>query len=279
MKRRYVAPLRADIDRRVFAHPIFAGFAQWLGWCEGVAWPDISALNDGIDGARHAYTGHALRFVAQTPKLLADGLHYEARIHERGEIATRLDNWHDLLNAMVWCRFPAIKSALNVRQHADILCVGGKQRTPAQYAQTLFDEGGALVTLRDSALVEMWNRHAWAELFDTPHWCDGRIQVELFGHALLEHALTPGKLITAKCLVWHSGSPLPGGSINSEAAAMIAAGRWLNDPQELRPLPLSGIPGWHAQQDGEFYLHAECFRPVRAGREYPLPATIPLSSR
>ena len=51
-------------------------------------------------------TGDAAVFVAQTPALLADGLHYEQRIAERGEIATREGNWHDLLNALIWLRFP-----------------------------------------------------------------------------------------------------------------------------------------------------------------------------
>jgi len=32
------------------------------------------------------------------------------------EIATREHNWHDLLNALVWLRFPGLKSVLNRRQ-------------------------------------------------------------------------------------------------------------------------------------------------------------------
>ena len=60
--------------------------------------------------------------------------------------------------------------------------------------------------------------------------------------------------------------------IDEWIAAAIAAGRCLGDPQELRPLPLSGIPGWHRQaQDAGFYRDQPCFRPVRAGRIYPGP--------
>ena len=113
MKRRYVAPARAETAATVFTHPLFAGFERWLDWCTGSSWPDAATLNAALAGVVHARTGRPLRFVAQTPTLLADGLHYEARIHERGEIATRNDNWHDLLNALVWCRYPRIKSALN----------------------------------------------------------------------------------------------------------------------------------------------------------------------
>jgi hypothetical protein len=46
----------------------------------------------------------------------------------------------------------------------------------------------------------------------------------------------------------------------------------LNDPQELRPLPVSGVPGWHANTgDESFYTAAPCFQPLRAGRTYPAP--------
>ncbi len=51
----------------------------------------------------------------------------------------------------------------------------------------------------------------------------------------------------------------------------IADGTALNDPLELRPLPLAGIPGWYPGQDARFFAEAECFQPVRAGRVYPPP--------
>jgi len=46
----------------------------------------------------------------------------------------------------------------------------------------------------------------------------------------------------------------------------------LRDPLDLRPLPLSGLPGWHAESDTEpFHRHAECYQPRREGRAYPPP--------
>ena len=50
------------------------------------------------------------RFEAQTPTLLADGLHYEQRIAERRVIATREGNWHDLFNAMIWAALHAYQA-------------------------------------------------------------------------------------------------------------------------------------------------------------------------
>lgn len=52
-------------------------------------------------------------------------------------------------------------------------------------------------------------------------------------------------------------------------AQAIADGVLLNDPLELRPLPLAGIPGWHARQEAAFHARADYFRPLREGRVYP----------
>jgi hypothetical protein len=58
----------------------------------------------------------------------------------------------------------------------------------------------------------------------------------------------------------------------AQVAKGIAQERALLDPQELRPLPLSGIPGWFdGAQDDRFYREAACFRPLRPGRSYPAP--------
>ncbi len=200
MKRRYHAPARVETAPDVFVHPLFSELSDWLDWCLRPEWPSLDDLNAGLAGAIHGDSGQPLRFVAQTAELLSDGCHYESRIHERGEIATRRENWHDLLNAMIWCRYPSLKAALNTRQHRDVLRVGPKQRTPAQCAQTLFDEGGAILQLRDAALLEAWDRHDWQQLFDPGRWRAGVVRVLIFGHALLEHALTAGRRITAKFL-------------------------------------------------------------------------------
>ncbi len=94
----------------------------------------------------------------------------------------------------------------------------------------------------------------------------------LIGHALLERALVPDLLLTAKCLAWlEPGSPSDA-SVTQRVAEAIAAGEQLCDPQELRPLPLSGLPGWHADAgETRFLREGECFRPLRAGRRYPQP--------
>jgi hypothetical protein len=284
---RFVAPPRIAVDPAVFDRPPLTHWLEFGSLLHGPDWPDIGALNAL---ARHSVRGEAARFVVQSPALLADGRHYEQRIAERGEIATREGNWHDLLNALIWLRFPQLKAALNARQVAQIAIAGPKSRTREQCALTLFDEAGVVATLRDPALLALWDVHDWYGLFwrERSAWSDGRIEVTVFGHALLEHALKPRQLLVGKALVAAPASP---GSVQSVAAAAdtarsetvidalaqaILAGALLTDPQELRPLPLSGIPGWHADNANEaFYLSAPCFCPLRAGRRYPPPTPSP----
>ncbi|MHB1056446.1 MAG: DUF3025 domain-containing protein [Rhodanobacter sp.] len=268
---RYVAPARGMVDPTVFGRPPLAAWGEYAGLLEAVAWPSIDALN------QRRPAGMPQCFVAQTPALLADGLHYEQRIAERGEVATREGNWHDLLNALVWLRHAALKQALNRRQTAEIARMGPKRRSRAQYAMTHFDEGGVIVALRDPALLALWDAHDWHGLFWTRRqaWLDGSIQLELFGHALLEHALSPDKLLVAKALVFQAADAA--GPLPDRCAEAIAADQALHDPQELRPLPLSGIPGWHPDNAGEaFHRSTACYQPRRAGRVYP-PAHPPAS--
>lgn len=241
-------------------------------WCgdaallDGEAWPSIARLNACLPAGAHH------RFVEQTPSLLADGLHYEQRIAERSQIATRTGNWHDLLNALVWLRYPALKQALNARQITEIARMGPKTRSRAQYALTHFDEGGVIVWLRDEALLKLWDVHDWHGLFwrHRQAWLDGTIELELFGHALLELALDPARLPVGKALVFRQeeGTGVPPALAHCVAA--IEQGHLLRDPLELRPLPLAGIPGWHPDNAHEaFHLDTACYQPRRAGRRYP----------
>jgi hypothetical protein len=264
-KRRFVAPGRSALDSGIFAHPAFEGVSRFRSWFSAPDWPTLAELNDAMPVAGR-------RFVVQDQSLLEDAQHYELRIAEQGAIATRAENWHDLFNATIWCRYPAIKQALNAKQVAHIATMGTAQRNRAQYALTQFDEAGVIVCVRDPALLALWDRHDWATLFHhhATSWQSGDIRIAaVIGHALLEHALLPELLLVGKCLVLQ-------GDVDDETciasvARAIAEGRALNDPQELRPLPLAGIPGWYTGQDAGFFAEAQCFQPVRAGRMYPQP--------
>jgi hypothetical protein len=280
-RRRYVAPTRDSIDPGCFDAPIFDGYRAYADWMLGAGWPSIDALNAKLGEVVHAFGGQSLHFVPQTAHLLGDGLHYERRIFEQGAIATRAGSWHDLFNAMVWIEHARLKAALNRRQADDVGRAGPDLRTRAQCALTHFDEGGAIVLLRDRGLLDAWDAHDWTSLFVRRRdaWRDGRAQVVVFGHALLEHALQAHPVHTAKCIALLDLAPAPPSTVAtnlSEAvASAVASGEVLLDPQELRPLPLSGIPTWHPNNgDAAFYRDAPCFRPLRSGRRYPPPLTL-----
>lgn len=227
-------------------------------------WPDIDALNAALP-----LPGR--RFVVQDKALLADGLHYETRIATHGNIATRTENWHDLFNALVWACHPAIKSALNARQCRHIAAMGAQRRNRAQQALTQFDECGVIVRLADPALLPLWDSHRWHELFagQAARWQDRGIGVAaVIGHALMEQALVPGRLLVGRCVVVQGRDDA---ACVARVAEAIAGGGVLEDPLELRPLPLAGMPGWHPRQDAAFHAQVDYFRPLRAGRRYPPP--------
>lgn len=261
------------------AHPLLRAW-QVGGRCI----PALDALNDlrreaqGSDGIARP------EFRAQTRALLDDGLHYESRIAKRGELATRENDPHDFLNALVWLRHPRLKWALNARQVADIEKVGPKQRTRGQCALTHFDEAGAIVWVSDPGLLPVWDAHDWPALFRARNGAWGNsIAVTVFGHALIEHVWNGHDLPVAKALVVQ----VPPSSLAAQAvdtcavlaqwpsaerriAEAVGDGRLLADPQDLRPLPLAGIPGWHRANTDPAFLHeAPCFRPLRPGRRYP----------
>lgn len=282
-KNRFAAPARDALAADVLTHPPLAHWREFDALLRAAGWPNLATLNElAAHSASRNPTRTPFRFVEQTRELLADGLHYERRIAERGAIATRTDNWHDLLNALVWLRYPRLKLALNARQVAEIAVAGPKARTRAQCALTHFDEAGVVVAIRDPALLAWWDAHDWHGLFwrEREAWRDGRIALQVFGHALLEHALQPRQLLVGKALVATIEESGAGRSDGENAAtdvvtAAILDRRALLDPQELRPLPLSGIPGWHQDNDDEtFYRNAQCFRPLRAGRRYPAPLAL-----
>jgi len=259
--RRFVPPPRAAVDATVFEHPVFAGLKDFHDLLAGREWPAIADLDGrlGLPG---------LHLVEQDATLLADGLHYEVRIAQ-GRLATRADNWHDLFNALVWARYRQLKHALNARQCMHIESMPPGQRNRAQAALTQFDETGVIVRVRNHALLAAWDAHDWRALFEPAHWQSGDIAIAaVFGHALMEQAVLPGRRLVGKCVVVQGDADAE--CVDAVARA-ITVGGVLTDPLQLRPLPLAGIPGWYEVQDAAFYADADYFRPLRAGRAYPAP--------
>ncbi len=253
-----------------FAHPIFAGLSAHHALLAQEAWPTIDALNAAAR-ARHG-EHFTPRFVEQNQMLFSDGLHYETRIRDHGVVATRPANWHDLLNALIWIEYPELKHALNARQAEDVARFGTRGRTRGQCALTHFDEAGVIAVLREPERLAAWDRHDWFEFFRGETLWPRPPEVIVFGHALLEHALIEGQNVVGKTLVVVAAPEVTLAEVVTRFARAITRGEALCDPQELRPLPLWGLPGWQAMNaNPDFYRTSPCFQPVRGDRRYPPP--------
>lgn len=195
----------------------------------------------------------------------AGGLAYEAHIAATGRVPTRAltaTSAHDLLNALVWLRFPRLKAVLNARQAAELARDGVRAaRGAARDAATLIDENGLLLASDDPGVFDALAVRDWRRLFVTlrARWHVAAAP-HIVGHALLDKLAAPFKGITAHVI------PLTG-RFDSEAALDAAAARWVAQPalwpRLLLPLPVLGIPGWWpANDDPAFYDDPAVFRPL-----------------
>jgi len=242
-------------------HPAFAPYrplVDALQLARGL--PGLAALN-ALAEARGTLQARGLpiRFFAPDGRLSARD--YETHILATGQVPTRPDTWHDVLNALVWLRFPLFKAALNAAHGEAIAHETGALRGRRRDALTVLDESGVWVISGDPGLASLLAGRAWHALF----W-DARAQVEsdmrfvVVGHALLEKALAPFPAMTGKCLVL-TGAVSDLDAADAGAAQALAA---IDTPRQLPPLPVQGIPGWDpANAAAAYYANRDVFRPPR----------------
>ena len=239
---------------------------------DDAAWPGIARLNECSEGLKN-FRGKPIRFVDSENALTT---HYETRIAETGEIATRA-NWHDFFNAMSWLAFPETKSAIS-ELHARLLSSRGEEEIRARSVPrdvlTLFDEGGIIVTSCDKLLLELIRRFDWKKLFvERRAEVIANMRFYLFGHSMLEKALDPYVGVTAKAILFRVDDAF---MVSNHAAQMrhidYRAAAWLMDEQNLSssknfsPLPWLGMPGWWGENESPaFYDDAQYFRSGRMG--------------
>ncbi len=245
------------------------------------AFPSCEQLDALLEPAAVNGAGRPLRFV-EADRL--DATPYEQQIWESGRVATRPGSWHDLFNALVWARFPRIKSAMNALHHEAMMACGGSQRGPVRDALTLFDECGAVVFSADTTLLGLLAQRSWREAFSASksRWRQS-VDLCICGHALLEKCLSPYKSMTANALlVQLTGAMMALDRsqllrlLDERLAAALMSGDLLNSPSRLSPLPLAGVPGWwHDEaQDDRFYADRQVFRP--APRHFAAPPLLSL---
>jgi hypothetical protein len=263
------------IDARPrLATAMFAPLAPAIARLPADRWPthdELTALAQGMTTSR----GQALRFVGPRTHTDRERRYYERHIADTGEVETRLENWHDLFNALVWITFPQAKARINA-QHAAILEEGGEEearnRSPERDALTLFDEGGVIVAARSPELLRLILDFEWKQLF----WqrraeLEGSLRFLAFGHACYEQALEPYIGMVAKTVFVPVDElffmlPLESQVARADtlAAAHFANRAKFRSPKAMAPMPVLGVPGWHPDTEREaFYDDADHFRGPR----------------
>lgn len=256
--------------------PPFAELEARFALRDFTDWPNAKGLN----ALRTRLEQHNLpcplpAFVAQQ-QLAESDLYYEQIIAQQHKVPTRCNNWHDLFNALIWLSFPLTKARLNQLHIHQISEHGLTPRTPVRDRITHFDECGVVLAVTDLAYVAPLAEHDWQQAFigHRERWLPGTQQAiwpVIFGHANLEMLLTPFIGLTGKWLaveVPASFAQLPlaerDALLDERLLAAFAEQAPFAKRGRLKPLPLLGVPGWHAaNRDNGFYQNTDYFRPKR----------------
>ena len=260
---------------RLFAslHPVLVQ----LNW-PNLKWPTLAecqAVLDSLPQSPTTASGARLRVVHPASGKPEDWRQrYEARIYLTGELQTRAC-WHDVFNLLVWATFPRAKAALNARHYALLearVNSPSTPRLPQQDTLTQFDESGVVIVSADQTLSALLQNFQWKNLF-----CERRNEVEaqmrcyLFGHGLMEKALTPYRGMTGKGIVlsveptFFAKTPSQQMAIIDEGLArLIADPERLGQPNDFAPVPVLGFPGFTSESENpDYYEDQQYFRPGR----------------
>jgi hypothetical protein len=260
-------PLQPFAGDFVQAHARWPGLADFQRFFEQGVETHCSANNQ------------PLTFVAQgaRPQRFEDG--YEPRIYLQGEIQTRLNNWHDFFQVMVWRMFPTTKVLLNKLHHDAIKqrldnCPNQTQRSTRENMLTQFDECGAVVLASDPGLLALIREFQWKSLFwQRRNELAGKLKCIVFGHAIYEKLLHPYIGMTAHSVLLPVAQDLLEQSTQVIVAetdklltGIFSDPHTVRSPQDLFPFPLLGLPDWAANSSEAFYDDTGYFRPRRHNR-------------
>jgi len=250
--------------------PIFDSIREvTLPFTQFDQWPTLEQFSDEfIKRNIQSHNGNLIQPVPQgyTPEKFDD--YYESRIYLKGELQTRLENWHDFFNATAWLQFPKIKSALNALHYeTSVNREPGTNRSPLENAIALFDECGAIIVADDEKYLEMIRNHQWKEIFfDLKDAWSKKIQCYVFGHAMHEKSLTPYIGMTTHSVLLTKEKEFFTKTLTEQLTELDSqvSDIWLNKEiektRDMQPVPLLGIPSWHSEQTETFYNNKEYFR-------------------
>lgn len=267
-------------DKQVLLQsPLFAPLHPILSNLEVDHFPTLETCNALLSAYQPNITvqqGMSLHFVAQALGKQGFESQYEPRCYLKGEVQMRENNWHDLLNALVWLTFPKAKAAINARHYYALTSsakdLTGSQRGAVRDVNTLLDESGVIVVCAEQELAALLRDFQWQELF----WRQ-REQVKtsmgfyIFGHGLYEKALQPYIGMTGQGTVlaveqtffaWPLSQQLA--HLDTLLANKLALPEYGNSTRELSPVPLLGMPGWAVDNEcAAYYDNTHYFRSGR----------------
>lgn len=242
-------------------------------------WPGLqefqSLLNSHINPIKNELK-IPVQFVDQVAHCNSFQDQYEPRIYLKGEVQTRLNNWHDFFQVLVWHTFPRTKVILNTLHYqASTKRLKenneNKKRTPTENFLTLFDECGIVIVSQNEQFLDMIKNFQWQQLFwKNRNSFNTSIECFTFGHAMYEKALSPYIGMTANALLIHVGGDFFKLNYNDKLRVIddimvkkIEAEESLT-PKNLNPFPILGVPNWYKGNDNlDFYLNEKYFRKGR----------------
>ncbi|MCC8996851.1 MAG: DUF3025 domain-containing protein [Nitrosomonas sp.] len=259
--------------------PIFEPCIQFKEWIEGLReWPTHDDFNRLMMFGHSVIKTHSDRVIRFVPPISTSKNKiknsaensYETKIYTTGEIPTRLHNWHDFFNALVWQLFPAAKAALNFLHFNDLkteFVQNNQRRSPLRDAATIFDESGIIVVSSNARLINLLQAFRWEELF----WQErvnvlSAMRFYVFGHGLYEKALNPYVGMTGKGICFE----VPDGFFDQTLPRQLMEIDRLLEQRlldgfssnaDLTPVPLLGYPGWDKNNnDFAYYQNKNYFR-------------------
>jgi hypothetical protein len=223
---------------------------------------ELGALAEGVPRSLEPWFDFGLQDDAR----LAAAGGFDALIADSARIPTRRGLHHDLLGALIWLHFPALKTAL----HRVQLAGGAGPRGPSGNAATHLDESGVLVVSSDAGVFEALSELRWRQVFWEQRTALQRsTRFIAFGHGLLDSLRDPHPRLMGKALFVLARS----GQLELATAELrvlldreLARGlsAFLVAPARLQPLPVLGVPGWSGQQSADYYRNERYFQVVRS---------------
>ncbi|WP_051938100.1 DUF3025 domain-containing protein [Ferriphaselus sp. R-1] len=264
----------------LLASPLFAALWPVIRRMPADRFPALEDCNAQLAARQPAITvsrGLPIRCVPQAQGKQAFEAQYEPRCYLTGEVQTRADNWHDLLNALVWLTFPKAKAAINARHYRALTVASAgefsSQRGAVRDTNTLLDESGVIVAYADDELAGLLRDFRWKALFwQRREQVRQRMGFFLFGHGLYEKALQPyvgmtgqGWLLRVEAgfFVWPLERQLA--HLDESLASYLAEPEHGCSTRELAPVPLLGVPGWSVENEREGYYDNVAY--FRSGRQ------------